>query len=291
VQLFDRKTRANLRTTFVNTGYGFAGRGREVNAGLAETPALARRMTSQLQAVTREPGALGRVVSGSAGTMSGLRGTRSDDVAALIVSADATLGAVAVRRDDLGRAIGELPPFEDAFLETAPRAEPLLGDLEALSRDLRPTVRSLDATLPSVARLLGRGETLRRETDEIADAADPVLDRARPVAYGLFPTLTTLGPLNRDLKTLLTRVGPYRKEYRIPGRPGTIKGSGEIAEAGRRFIDATNDPVARGLAPGSPTWRVLPVLTPRPCQNPFPRPGTADKDTIVQGRCVKGGGR
>ncbi len=68
------------------------------------------------------------------------------------------------------------------------------------------------------------------------------------------------------------------------------KGSGEISEAGRRFIDATDDPVDLGLAPGAPTWRVLPVLTPRPCQNPFPKPGQAEKDTMVGGECRPGGG-
>ena len=67
------------------------------------------------------------------------------------------------------------------------------------------------------------------------------------------------------------------------------KGSGEISEAGRRFIDATDDPVARGLAPGAPAWRVLPVLTPRPCQNPFPKPGEADKDTMEGGDLPPGG--
>ena len=290
VQLFDAKSRRDLRRTVVGVGYGVADRGRELNGALADTPELASDMASQLGAATREEGALGRIVAGAARTARGARGTRDDDVAAAIGSADATLSAVARRRAELRDAIRRLPGTQDSFLAVAPQAEPMLDDLAALAVDLRPTVRSLTETLPVLTRLLTKGEILRTDVDRIADVADPVIRGARPAVYDLFGTMTALGPLNRHLTTLLTRIGPYRREYRIPGEPGVRKGSGEIAEAGRRFIDATDDPLDAGLAPGFPSWRVVPVVTARPCQNPFPKPGEADKDTIVDGQCRPGGG-
>ena len=291
VQLFDRKVRSDLRGTAVSTGIGVAGRGRALNAALADTPPLARDLAAQLGAATRDDGALGRIVAGASRTARGARGTRPDDVAGLITSGDLTLDTVARRREDLRLAIRRLPAFEGTFLTVAPEAEPLLDDVAALSDDLRPTVRGINATLPALNGLLANGRVLRVDVDRLADAADPVLRLARPAAFELFPVMTTLRPLNADLRTLLTRIGPYRTEYRIPGRPGLRKGTGEISQAGKRFIDATDDPVARGLAPGAPTWRVLPVFTPRPCQNPFPTPGQAGKDTMAGGACRPGGGR
>ncbi len=291
VQLFDRKAQQNLRRTAVATGVGLAGRGRQLNGALADTPPLARDMSAQLGAATRQDGALGRIVAGASRTARGARGARGDDVEGMLTSADSTLGAVARRREDLRLAIRGLPGFENSFLAVAPQAEPLLDDLAALSNDLRPPVRRLDATLPAVNGLMARGRALRVDADLIADAADPVIRLARPAVYELFPVMTTLGPLNADLRTLLERIGPYRTEYRIPGRPGLRKGSGEISEGGRRFIDSTDDPVARGLAPWAPTWRVLPVVSPRPCQNPFPKPGQADKDTAEGSTCLPGGRR
>ena len=289
VQLFDRKVRRDLRGPWSSAGIGVAGRGRGLNAPSPTRPPLARDLSAQLGAATRDDGALGRIVAGASRTARGARGTRPDDVAGLITSADLTLDTVARRREDLRLAIRRLPAFEDTFLTVAPEAEPLLDDVAALSDDLRPTVRGLNATLPALNGVLANGRVLRVDADRLADAADPVLRLARPAVYELFPVMTTLRPLNADLRTLLTRIGPYRTEYRIPGQPGVRKGSGEISEAGRRFIDATDDPVARGLAPGAPTWRVLPVFTPRPCQNPFPKPGQADKDTMAGGACRPGG--
>ena len=291
VQLFDAKSRRDLRRTAVGVGYGVADRGRELNGALADTPELASDMASQLNAATREEGALGRIVAGAARTARGARGTRGDDVAAAIGSADATLSAVARRRAELRDALRRLPG--DAGQLPRGRAAGRAHARRPRRAGRRPppgrAVAHRDAPRRSTA-LLTKGEILRSDVDKIADVADPVIRGARPAVFDLFGTMTALGPLNRHLKTLLTRIGPYRREYRIPGEPGVRKGSGEIAEAGRRFIDATDDPLDAGLAPGAPSWRVMPVVTARPCQNPFPKPGEADKDTIVDGQCRKGGG-
>ena len=95
VQLFDEQTREDLQRTVVNLGFGVAGRGTELNAALANIVPLSRNLRRQLNAATREPGALGRLIAGAAATSSGLRGVRSDDVAGLIGSADETVSTIA----------------------------------------------------------------------------------------------------------------------------------------------------------------------------------------------------
>jgi hypothetical protein len=76
--------------------------------------------------------------------------------------------------------------------------------------------------------------------------------------------MTALKPLNADLENLKATVEPYKPEIR---------------QAGIRLGNATSLLVDAGLASGAPAGRVVPVLTPHPCQNPIPDPGEAQGDT------------
>ncbi len=264
VQLFDAEARESLRNTTVNAGYGVAGRGDEVNEALADLDGMARRLEPQIQAVTSDDGALADAIEGAANTADGLRGESPDDVAALIESGDAVVGTVAGREAELRRTLQLLRPFEDQFLETAPLAEPLLDDAAELARELRPTVETVSESLPAIAELLGMGDVLREEIVRLVAVANPVLAAARPVIYGLFPTMTALSPLNEDLKSLKATVEPYKPE---------------IGQAGRRLSNATSHVFDKGLAPGTPAGRVVPVLTPHSCVNAIPDPGEAQGDS------------
>jgi len=263
VQLFDAEARKSLRETTVNAGYGVAGRGDEVNAALADLDGMARRLGPQIEAVTRDDDALADAIEGAANTADGLRGESPDDLEALIESGNATAGTVAAREAELRATLRALRPFEDQFLETAPRAEPLLSDAEALARELRPTFETVSDRLPALAELLSQGDVLRKEVTALTTVVDPTLAAARPVIYGLFPTMTSLGPLNEDLVKLKATVEPYKRE---------------IAQAGKRLGNATSHVFDKGLAPGTPAGRVVPVLTPHPCTNPIPDPGEAQED-------------
>lgn len=263
VQLFDVEARESLRETTVNAGFGVAGRGDEVNAALEDIDGLSRRLGSQLEAVTRDEGALADAIEGAANTADGLRGRRPDDVEGLIDSGSATLETLAGREAELRRTLRLLRPFEDQFLETAPAAEPLLDDAAALATELEPTVETVSDRLPALVELLKLGDTLRAEVERLVEVVDPALAAARPVIYGLYPTITSLGPLNEDLDLLKATVDPYKPE---------------IAESGLRLSDATSHLYDKGLASGAPAGRVVPVLTPHSCRNPIPDPGEAEGD-------------
>ena len=93
---------------------------------------------------------------------------------------------------------------------------------------------------------------------------------ARPVVRGLYPIQTAVGPLNRSLDQLLAKVTPY---------------IADIAEAGKRLQSATSIRLQSGRKPGAPVLRLMPVLSPHPCQNAQPAPGEADKDKTTGGAC------
>ena len=264
VQLFDQETREALRETTVNAGFGVAGRGTEINEALADLEPLSERLSAQLAALTRDDGAIADAVEGAADTASGLRGTRPDDVEGVISSGERVFATAAGRGAELRATLRLLRPFENQFLRTAPKADPLLRDAAVLAEELRPAVESVSDRLPAINELLASGDRLRSDVVALIGVADPVLSAARPVIRGLFPTITALQPLNEDLDVLKATVEPYEPE---------------IAKAGKRLSDATSVLFDKGLRSGAPAGRVVPVLTPHPCTNPIPDPGEAEGDT------------
>lgn len=287
VELFDQQARRNLSRTLVNVGFGVAGRGTGLNGALRDLPATSSYLGDQLRAATRTPGALGAIISGGAKTASGLRGQQAGDVAGLVSGGAGTFGAIGRQRDQLGRAVELLGPFENEVIDSEPAATGALREIARASSALTPAVRGLNAALPRLTELAGLGPELREGFAALLGGgaggstgggvggaggtgtgqtgiANQVLALARPVVAGLYPIQTAVGPLNASLKQLLAAIDPY-----LP----------EIAQAGQWLQDASKKRFDRGKNVGAPALRLLPVLTPHPCQNPQPAPGQAQKDS------------
>ena len=274
VQLFDREARESLRATVVNIGQGLGGRGPELNAAFKDLKPLSTNLRRQLEAATRDEGAIGEGISGGARTTDALRGFRRDDVAGSITSGGAVLDAVASRRTQLGEAIDLLPPFQDEFLKTAPVANPTLDELATTAPALVPAVRSLNGALPELNELLGLGGELREETILTGRLANPVLRATIPVVREIFPILASLqhpdqpGGLVEDADTVVEKVTPYVND---------------IIVAGERLAEVTSQPFPQGSPPGIdwPSGRVIPILTCHNDRNPYPAPGTAEGDVAT----------
>lgn len=293
VELFDETARENLSKTLVNTGFGVAGRGTELNGALRDLPATASYLGDQLRAATSTEGALGGVVLGAANTARGLKGQGGDDFAGLIDGASRTFGATARKTEPLGRAIELLPAFEQQVLRTAPSATRALDSISRGAEAFTPALRNLNTQLPGLTELAGRGDELREGFTALLGGgaggaggggvggsgggagasdglAEKVLIAARPVVRDLFGIQTAVGPLNASLDQLLATIEPY-----LP----------EVTQAGQWLQQATSLRVDKGLKPGAPVLRLLPVLTAHPCLNPQPRPGEAQNDMQTEAGC------
>jgi virulence factor Mce-like protein len=259
VQLFDAEARAALEDTVTSAGVGVAGRGRDLNAALADLGALTPDLTAQLRAATSRPGAIAAIVAGGARVASGLRGTRADDVGALLVAGSSVVRAIASRSAELGEAIELLRPLEDELLQTAPLADPLLTDAAAAARELRPAARELAQALPTVNRVLALGDEIRTETARLTRAINPVLAAAAPVLHDLRPTVASIEPLLGPLRRLVDTVAPYANDIRL---------------AGEGIVSATDNSIPVGqTAAGNPALRFAPVLTCHRARDPYPEPG------------------
>jgi ABC-type transporter Mla subunit MlaD len=260
VQLFDRRARETLQKSIYNAGVGLADRGTQLNAALADLDVVVTRGTDELEALTREPGALAEFVRGAAATTRGLTGVRPDDVGALIGSGGAVLATVAGRTDELGRSIDLLRPVNDEFLATAPLLNPVLTDAARLSSTLTPVVDELETALPDLNRTLEMGDELRVQTARLTGEMAPVIREAIPVLRALEPTVASVGPMLDSLRVLVSTLAPYDRD---------------LTKGARGLIEATSVPFPGGqTAPNTPALRFSAVLTNEGCRDPFPKPNT-----------------
>jgi ABC-type transporter Mla subunit MlaD len=259
VELFDRRTREALGRSTYATGTGVAGRGSDLNAALQDLPPTLRDATGELQALTAEPGALGRSIEGAAGVTAGLGGERPDDLGGAIASGAAVTETLASRADALRSSLDLLAPFEAEVIATGPPAREFLGEAEVLARELEPPFAELAAVLDDVNATLAMGDELREQTERLTASINPALIEAAPVLAALEPTVASVDPLLVSLDELIETVEPYSRD---------------ITLASEGLISSTSGSYEEGAtAPGASALRFVPVLTCHRARNPYPRPG------------------
>ena len=188
---FDSASRRALRQVLEGVAPGFAGRGADVNALLAEAPELFRR-GERVAANVSAPATRLRRLLVSADRLTGELAQAAAEAGSAIEGADTTAGALDRVNPELGEVLAETPPTQAAALSAFREARPLLTAAAALARDIRPGVR-----------LLPRAAV---ELDRALDEGTPVLRRAVALAARLEDTLGAVADLTEDPATSSTLV-------------------------------------------------------------------------------------
>jgi ABC-type transporter Mla subunit MlaD len=186
---FDSSSRRALRQVLEGVGPGFAGRGADVNALLAQAPELFLRAERVAANISATPTRLRRLIVSADGLTGELAAVAAEAGSAL-GAADTTAGALDRVRPELRDVLAETPPTQAAALSAFREARPLLTDAAALVRDIRPGVR----LLPRAAD----------ELDRALDEGTPVLRRAVALAARLEDTLAAVAELTEDPATSST---------------------------------------------------------------------------------------
>ena len=189
VNAFDASSRRALREVLEGTAPAFAGRGADVNALVAEAPALLKD-AERVMATLSDPRTRLRRLVVSADRLTAELAPVAQQTGSALERADTTAGALDSAGPALGDAIGETPPTQAAAMSALREARPLLTDAAALMRDIRPGVR----LLPEAAR----------ELDRALDEGTPVLRRAVGLAAQLEETLAAVAELSEDPATVET---------------------------------------------------------------------------------------
>jgi len=259
LDVFDPPTRASLRRVAPTLGAGVAGRGRDVNATLADLGPALGGVTPLLSALSPRRGALREAAFDARLVLRALAPSGSRELEALLPDAATTVETLADRSQGIEESVRLMPLAEDEAVRTLPLADATLRQARGALVELRPGLRSLRDALPSLRRLLSEEEGLRAAA-RLARAAEPVLAESRPLLVALRPVTAALDPLLDPLGPLVGELSGYGAEIRGAAR-------GLRAVTARRY--------AVGARPPRRAIRSVPVLACHRARDPYPAPGEA----------------
>ena len=160
---FDTETRENARRNLIGFGDAFAGRGTSLNDAIASLEPLFTGLKPVSQVLTAESTRLRRLfpeLADAARIVAPVAQQQSQ----LFTNAAITLAAISSDVNALQETIVETWPTLETGIALLPRQTPFLRDLATLTRELRPGVTDLRATLPVLNRAIEVGTPVLAES-------------------------------------------------------------------------------------------------------------------------------
>jgi virulence factor Mce-like protein len=260
---FDAGTRRSLELTTVGLGQGLAGRGVDLNALIAEAPALVTDVQRVSTNLADPRTGLSAALTGADRTVEELA-VVAPQLGDLVSASDTTAGALASVKPELQDTITGLPPTEAIGTRALGVARPVLTDARALVHDIRPGTRVLASAatslhgairvgIPVVRRALGLSEQLRTTLAAVDTlASDPLtsgaLDRLGLTLQSALPTLRFANPM----QTVCNYLGLWTHNV-----PSTISEGDASGTWFRTLVVASTDEAKANASP-SPNLHVNP---------------------------------
>ncbi len=222
INVFDKKTRENIRTILRGLGEGLAGRGIALNSTLQTLPPLLKN----LEPVARTLAAPDTNLEGflvNLGALQGQLAPAAQSLASLFVNLDTTFAALAGVTTELQQIFEKAPSALTVQAVKLRSIRPFLRRTTTLSAKLRPSIRDLRASAPDLADAVTAGKnelprapafndrldrSLRTIEDFVDDANVPLaIDALRDTNAALNPYLATITPAQTTCNyvTLLLR--------------------------------------------------------------------------------------
>jgi virulence factor Mce-like protein len=279
---FDLRTRIGIRRSLTGFGNGLAGRGRDLNEAIALLPPLltnlqpvALNLADPRTKLDRFFPALERAAR--------IVAPVADVQAALFENLDTTFTALSqVARPFIQETITKSPPTLEQATRELPVQRAFLANATALSAELRPGVRVLPSTLPTLADALEFGQVTLARTPALNSrlaktfvalenfATDPAvplgLDRLNDTVKSLKPTLAFITPAQtvcnyatlwfRNVSSVLSEGdshGTWQRFIIVPTPQGPNSESGPSSEPANGPSDANHlhaNPYPNSAAPG-----------------------------------------
>ena len=160
---FDAPTRDNVRTNLEGFAGGLAGRGVSLNQAIDRLAPFLRDLRPVARTLARPDTRLRRLVV-SLADAARIVAPVAQQQAELFTNMAIAFAAISEDPDALRETIAEFPPTLETAVDTLPRQRPFLRDATTLTRLLRPGVRDLRATLPSLNTAIRVGTPILRRT-------------------------------------------------------------------------------------------------------------------------------
>jgi phospholipid/cholesterol/gamma-HCH transport system substrate-binding protein len=191
----DGDTQAYLRTLIVGAGQGLKGRSRDLGkllGGLGPINSELARLNSEV--ATRRHN-LARLIH-NLNLLTGTIGQHGDELAQLVGSSNAALGAIAREDSHVQEAVRLLGPTLTTAHSTLVKTQPFARLLGPTFNHLRPFARNLDRLNASVRRVSATKPVIRNQIRPFVRAARAPVRELRPAARNLAkatPRLTDIG--------------------------------------------------------------------------------------------------
>ena len=155
--IFDAPTRNASQANLVAFGDALAGRGPDLNVAFGELRPLVERLVPVARNLASPKTGVGRFFRALADTAAEVAPV-AETQAQMFVALESTFGAFArVARPFIQESISEAPPTFDTLIRTAPRIRSFLGHSATLFADLRPGIKALSESSPTVAAAFETG--------------------------------------------------------------------------------------------------------------------------------------
>ncbi len=163
---FDTATRTNARKNLVGFGDAFAARGTSLNDAITSLEPLFRGLRP-VTAVLTEADTRFRRFFPELGDAARIVAPVAEQQASFFTNAGIAFDAISSDPASLQDTIAEGPPTLETGIELLPRQEPFLREFALLSRELRPGVTDLRATLPVLNEAITVGTPVLRKSPEM----------------------------------------------------------------------------------------------------------------------------
>jgi phospholipid/cholesterol/gamma-HCH transport system substrate-binding protein len=223
LEALDSDTQAYLRTLIVGVGQGLRGRSKDLGRVLGGLGPINKQLARLNSEVATRRHNLARLVH-NLNVLTGTIGQHGDELAQLVDSSNAALGAIARQDANVQRTVALLPGTLATAHDTLDKTAPFARLLGPTFNNLRPFARNLDRLNASVRRVSETKPAVRDQIRPFVRAARQPVRDLKPAAQNL----ATATPRLTDIGTEINRLGnmaaynPNGAED--PGSPGRDEG-------------------------------------------------------------------
>jgi virulence factor Mce-like protein len=170
---FDTQTRVAIRESLAGFGGAFAGRGENLNSAIGSLRPLLQRLEPVARVLAAPETRLGRFFRAT-GDAAAQVAPVAEVQAQMFVVLDETFAALAgVARPFIQETISESPPTLDTANVALPRIRPFLRNSTVLFDELRPGIRALARSAPTIEAALVAGTPAVRNSPKLNEQLPP----------------------------------------------------------------------------------------------------------------------
>jgi phospholipid/cholesterol/gamma-HCH transport system substrate-binding protein len=195
LEALDADTQAYLRMLIVSGGQGLKGRAQDLGKVLGSLGPINHQLARLNSQVAQRRTNLANLIH-NLRVLTGAIGKHDDEVAQLVDSSNAALGAIAEQDLNVQRAVALLPGTLTTAHSTLNKVNSLAQVLGPTFNDLRPFARGLPRVNSSTKSVAKTAPIIRDEIRPLVRAARKPIDNLRPAARRLAratPRLTDIG--------------------------------------------------------------------------------------------------